>query len=174
MRNPGPFIAKLMTIVGAALVALFLSGDVGAEQRGPMTHTIFMTVLEVKGSTTTDKLAPPSVNPADVSKGYGFKGPGQADKNAPQKWEVSSYIFNPAFVTVRQGDEVVLNVFLVNGDEHEVWITAPDGARAVARTTWNRGREYSVRFRAEQVGAYQLTCSSHAPTMAATFLVLPR
>jgi plastocyanin len=174
MRNPGPFIAKLMTIVGAALVALFLSGDVGAEQRGPMTHTIFLTALEIKGSTTTDKLAPPSVNPADLSKGYGFKAPGQADKNAPQKWEVSSYIFNPAFVTVRQGDEMVLTAFVVNGDEHEMWVTAPDGARAVPKTMWNRGREYTVRFLADKVGAYQLTCSSHAPSMTATFLVLPK
>lgn len=174
MRNPGPFIAKLMTILGAVLVALFLSGDVGADQKGPMTHTIFLTALEIKGSTTTDKLAPPSVNPADVSKGYGFKGPGQADKNAPQKWEVSSYIFNPAFVTVRQGDEVVLTTFVVNGDEHEVWVTAPDGSKVVPNTKWHRGREYTVRFAAGKVGAYQLTCSEHAPSMLATFLVLPK
>ena len=174
MRNPGPFIAKLMTIVGAALVAVFLSSAAGAEQTGPMTHTIFLTALEIKGSTTTDKLAPPSVNPADVSKGYGFKGPGQADKSAPQKWEVSSYIFNPAFATVRQGDEVVLTTFVVNGDEHEVWVTAPDGTKVVPNTKWHRGREYTVRFVAGKVGAYQLTCSEHAPSMAATFLVLPR
>ncbi len=96
------------------------------------------------------------------------------DKNAPQKWEVSSYIFSPAFVTVRQGDEVVLTTFVVNGDEHEMWVTAPDGARAVPRTKWNRGREYTVRFLADKVGAYQLTCSSHAPSMTATFLVLPK
>ena len=174
MRNPGQIIARLTMIAAAALVAVFLSSRAGAEQRGPMTHTIFLTALEVKGSRTTDKLAPPSVNPADVSKGYGFKGPGQADKNAPQKWEMSSYIFNPAFVTVRQGDEVVLTAFVVNGDEHEMWVTAPDGARAVPKTIWNRGREYTVRFLAGKVGAYQLTCSSHAPSMIATFLVLPK
>jgi len=174
MRTPGWFLAKLVTIVGAALVALFVSGDVGADQKASMTHTIFLTALEIKGSTTTDKLAPPSVNPADVSKGYGFKAPGQADKNAPTKWEVASYIFNPAFVTVRQGDEVVLTAFVVNGDEHEVWVTAPDGSKVVPNTKWHRGREYTVRFVAGKVGAYQLTCSEHAPSMLATFLVLPK
>jgi plastocyanin len=174
MNRPRRLTAKLLAAIGAALAGLLLSSDLGAEQKGPTTHTIFLTALEVKGSTTTDKLAPPSVNPADLSKGYGFKAPGQADKNAPQKWEVSTYIFNPAFATVRQGDEVVLTTFVVNGDEHEMWVTAPDGRRAVEKTTWNRGREYTVRFRADQVGAYQLTCSSHAPSMAATFLVLPK
>lgn len=174
MRHPRRFTATLMAVIGAAVLGLLLSSDVGAEKRAPMTHTIFLTALEVKGSTTSDKLAPPSANPADLSKGYGFKGPGQADKNAPQKWEVSSYIFNPAFVTVRQGDEVVLTTFVVNGDEHEMWVTAPDGRRVVEKTMWNRGREYTVRFRADQVGAYQLTCSNHAPSMAAAFLVLPR
>lgn len=174
MGDPGRFLARLAMLLGTALVAVFLSSGAGAEQKGPMTHTIFLTALEVKGSTTTDKLAPPSVNPADISKGYGFKGPGQADKSAPQKWEVSSYIFNPAFVTVRQGDEVVLTVFVVNGDEHEMWVTAPDGTKVVPNAKWHRGREYTARFVADKVGAYQLTCSSHAPSMLATFLALPR
>jgi plastocyanin len=140
----------------------------------PTTHAIFMTGMEVKGSTTADKLAPPPVNPKDLSKGYGFKAPGEADKQNPQKWEVASYIFAPSFVAVRQGDTVKLTAFLVNGDEHEVWITGPDGREVVSKRTWNRGREYEVSFVADKLGTYQLTCSSHAPTMSATFLVLPR
>lgn len=174
MRYSGAFLGRSIQSVSVAMLALVLASGVGAQQQGAKTHTIFLTALEVKGATTTDKLAPPFVNPADVSKGYGFKAPGQADKNAPQKWEVSSYIFSPAFVTVRQGDEVVLTAFVVNGDEHEVWVTAPDGTRVVPKTKWSRGREYSVRFRADKVGAYELTCSNHAPSMAATFMVLPR
>ena len=69
---------------------------------------------------------------------------------------------------------MVLTTFVVNGDEHEVWVTAPDGTKVVPNTKWHRGREYTVRFVAGKVGAYQLTCSEHAPSMAATFLVLPR
>jgi plastocyanin len=83
-------------------------------------------------------------------------------------------MFSPGFVTVRQGDTVNLTAFVVNGDEHEVWVTDPRGREVVAKTKWNRGRQYEVSFVAEKVGPYQLTCSSHAPTMAATFLVIPR
>ena len=174
MKNRGSLAIALATVIGGALFGLVLTADVGAQQKSGTTHTIFLTALEVKGSTTTDKLAPPSVNPKDISKGYEFKAPGVADKNAPQKWEVSTYIFSPGFVTVRQGDTVNLTAFVVNGDEHEVWVTDPQGREVVAKTKWNRGRQYEVSFVAEKVGPYQLTCSSHAPTMAATFLVVPK
>lgn len=156
------------------LALLLLTGRGLGQTDTPATHTIFMTGMEVKGSTTADKLQPPPVNPKDISKGYGFKGPGEADKADPKKWEVSSYIFSPSFVIARQGDTVRLTTFMVNGDEHEVWIAAPDGQRAVAATKWNRGREYTVQFVAEKTGNYQLVCSEHAPSMIATFLVLPR
>jgi hypothetical protein len=65
-----------------------------------------MTAVEIKGATTTETLAPPSVNPTTLSKGYGFKAPGEADKNAPQRWEVASYTFIPGFITAQQGDTV--------------------------------------------------------------------
>ena len=160
--------------VFAVIVIVVLTGE-GLGQTGqPTTHTIFVTALEVKGGTTTDKLAPPSVNPEDLSKGYEFKRPGEADKNNPRRWEVTSYRFDPSFVAVHQGDTVKLIVFVVNGDEHDVRITDPEGREVVPMTVWNRGREYQLSFVAKTAGTYQLTCSKHAPTMAATFLVLPR
>ncbi len=167
-------LKTVIVLVGVAGLSLLVLGNLGAQQRPATTHTVFLTALEIKGSTTADKLAPPPLNPADLSKGYGFKGPGQADKNAPQKWEVSSYIFAPAALAVRQGDTVALTAFVVNGDEHEVWINAPDGQKVVASMMWNRGREYRTQFVAEKVGTYQLVCSNHAPSMVAAFVVLPR
>lgn len=161
-------------LVGAMLFGLALSGESLGQTDTPATHTIFMTAIEIKGGTTADKLTPPAVNPKDLSKGFDFKGPGQADRQNPQRWEVSSYMFTPSFVVVRQGDTVKLTAFVVNGDEHEVRINGPDGREVVAKTIWNRGREYEVSFVAEKLGAYQLACSTHAPTMGATFLVLPR
>jgi plastocyanin len=162
----------LYTLLLGALI--LLTGKGRGQTDTPTTHTIFVTGMEVKGSTSADKLAPPLVDPKDLSKGYGFKAPGEADKADPKKWEVSSYVFTPGFVTVGQGDTVKLTTFMVNGDEHEVWVAAPDGKRVVAATKWNRGREYTVQFVAEKAGAYQLVCSEHAPSMIATFLVLPR
>lgn len=67
-----------------------------------------------------------------------------------------------------------LTVFVVNADEHEVRIIDPDGREVVSMTKWNRGREYRVSFVANRVGSYHLTCSTHAPTVTATFVVLPR
>jgi plastocyanin len=160
--------------LGTAAALLLLVGESLGQSGMVATHTIFMTGMEVKGATTADKLTPPSVNPNDLSKGYGFKAPGEADKQNPQKWEVASYIFSPSFVVVRQRDTVKLTAFLVNGDEHEVRVMDADGREVVAKAMWNRGREYHISFVAEKPGAYQLICSSHAPTMIATFLVLPR
>lgn len=159
------------------MMALFLTAAQGMGQTdtaAPASHTIFVTGLEVKGGTTVDKLAPPSINPKDLSRGYDFKPPGEADKANPKRWEVSSYRFDPGFVAVRQGDTVRLVVFIVNGDKHMVWIAAPDGKKAVSDTVWSRGREYVLQFVAEKTGVYHLVCSEHAPTMAVTILVLPR
>ena len=160
---------------GLVLCAVFLStSEVLGQSGGPTTHTIFMTAIELKGATTVDKLAPPPINPKELSKGYEFKPPGEADKSDPKKWEVSSYRFAPGFVTVRQGDTVKLTVFVVNADEHEVGITDPEGREVAARAKWKRGREYQVSFVAKKIGSYHLTCSTHAPTMTATILVLSR
>jgi plastocyanin len=158
--------------IAALTLVVAVSSDTGAQSKA--THTVFVSLVEIKGGTTADKLQPPTLNPQDLSKGYEFKGLGAADKNSPQRWEVSTYMFAPGYVTVRQGDEVVVTAFVVNGDEHEVWINAPDGTTVVPKTKWNRGREYRASFVAEKPGAYQLLCSNHAPSMTATFFAIPK
>jgi plastocyanin len=166
---------SLLVLAGAVVLGLALWTREGlAREEGPTTHTIFIRGVEIKGGTTADKLAPPAVNPKDLSKGYEHKAPGEADKAKPTRWEVSAYMFTPSFVTVRQGDTVKLTAFIVNGDEHEVWVTDPDGQKVVANQKWNRGREYSAEFVAKKAGNYQLMCSEHSPSMITTFLVLPR
>jgi plastocyanin len=165
----------LFVLAGVTLLGLVLwSGVSLADGDKPTTHTIFLSAVEIKGGTTTDKLAPPSVNPKELSRGYEYKAPGEADQKMPTRWEVSSYLFTPSFVTVRQGDTVKLTAFIVNGDKHEVSVTAPDGRKVVNNTVWQRGREYEIQFVAEKAGTYQLVCHEHAPSMIATFLVLPK
>ncbi len=159
---------------GVLLWSALLPGSNASAQRAPATQEILMSAVEIKGATTTEKLSPPAVNPVELSKGYGFKAPGEAEPGAPERWEVSSYLFTPGFVTVQQGDTLRLTVFVVNGDQHEVAVLAPDGQVVVPTATWQRGREYKISFVAEQVGAYHLRCLTHAPTMAATILALPR
>jgi plastocyanin len=162
------------TIFGILLMSVWLWGQGAGEQGAPRMHQFFMTAVEIKGATTTDTLAPPAVNPVDLSKGYGFKGPGEADKAAPQRWEVASYAFAPEFIAVQLGDAVALTTFVVNGDHHDVVVLAPDGQVVVPTALWQRGREYQVSFVAEKMGTYQLKCFAHAPSMTANILVLPR
>ena len=112
---------------GMLILSACLWGREASAQQAPRTHQVFMTAIENKGGTTTETLAPPAVNPVELSKGYGFIGPGEADKTAPQRWEVASYSFAPGFITVSQGDTVTLTAFVVNGDHHDVALLAPDG-----------------------------------------------
>ena len=71
-----------MTPVGIlVLSALLLAQDATGQRE--QTHMIFMNAVEFKGSTTTEKLAPPSANPAGISKGYVYKSPGEAAQELP-------------------------------------------------------------------------------------------
>src|SRR5262245_55236664 len=158
---------------------LILTGTLFAEEavaQRPSTgsHAIYMTAVEFKGSTTADKLAPPPGDPTKISRGYVYKAPGQADPSDPQRWEVATYQFSPAFVTVLQGDSIMLSVFIANGDHHEVVLTDPEGEKIIAKAAWDRGREYTAFFQVRKVGTYRLECDIHAPSMTATILVLPR
>jgi plastocyanin len=87
---------------------------------------------------------------------------------------VASDQFSPAFLTVYQGDSIMLSVVIVNGDHHEMHLTDPDGESIIAKTTWDRGREYTAFFQAQKLGTYQLNCGTHAPSMTARILAPPR
>ena len=90
VRDPAE--GRSLILAAVTLLGLSLSAGVSfGQSAGPTTHTIFLTGVEVKGGTTADKLAPPAVNPKDLSRGYDFKRPGEADRQNLQRWEVSSY-----------------------------------------------------------------------------------
>jgi plastocyanin len=162
-------------VVGILLLsALFATTDARAQQGPTTVRHIYISAVEFKGSTTTDKVPAPRENPGQHLRGYTYKGPGDADPAIPQKWEVASYHFSPAFVAVQQGDTIVLSVFVVNGDHHQVQLTGPDGKVLIDKVTWDRGREYSAFFLADKVGVYHLSCGTHAPSMTATIMVLAR
>jgi plastocyanin len=165
---------RRLVVILAVLFAGPLLGEVSAQPGPAPIHRIFLSAVEFRGTTTRDTLAPPPLNPARASRGYEYKGPGDADPSNPQKWEVASNQFAPAWAIVPEGASVVMSVFIVNGDHHEVTLTAPDGQPLISKVTWERGREYTVYFVASQIGAYRLTCATHEPTMTATIPVLSR
>src|SRR3989442_12627725 len=122
-----------LLVVLFAVSVLSDSEDVTAQPGRARSHAIYMTAVEIKGSTTSDKVRPPQFDPRTLSRGYAYKGPGQADSSAPQRWEVSSYQFNPVFVTVQQGDSIMLSVFIANGDHHEMQLIDPEGESVIAK-----------------------------------------
>lgn len=163
--------SSVVLLVAGVLLAACGSGQTGAVGLTPGSVTFDVSVIEIKGAT--DGILAPDVNPRDLSDGYRFKPPGEYDADNPDKWQVSTYMFSPAAMTVAQGDRVTLRTFVINGDEHTVWLEAPDGSTVVSEITMNRGREYMVEFVADQAGYYTLHCDEHDPTMSATILTLP-
>lgn len=159
----------LLLIVASLLVMGCSSAS--AANLEPSEVTFDLSVIEIKGST--DGIAAPEVDPTTLSLGYRFAGPGDFDAGNPDKWQVSTYMFSPAAMTVAQGDKVTLRSFVINGDEHTVWVEAPDGTRVVNNEVMNRGREYQISFTAEQAGYYTLHCNEHSPTMSAQILAIP-
>jgi len=140
--------------------------DASGAQPGDVTFDV--EVIEIKGAT--DGIPAPDVDPESLSLGYRFKPPGEYDAENPDKWQVSTYLFAPGAMTVVNGDDVTLRLFGINGDEHVMWVEAPDGTKVTAEVVLNRGREIKMDFTADQLGHYKLICVTHAPTMQSDIL----
>lgn len=148
--------------------ALALAACSSAAAADPSDVTFDVELIEVKGAT--DGITAPDPDPTTLSAGYGYKPPGEYDADNPAKWQVATYMFSPGAMSVVKGDAVNLRMFGVNGDEHQIFVQAPDGSTVVDPFTANRGREYEVSFTADQTGHYKIICTTHAPTMTADIL----
>ena len=170
---------RLMALAGLAALLAAVSVACGAADEyadsfpPPTSRNIQVTAFEIKGSTSASELAPPSVDPATLSSGYGFKDVGVYEADS-DKWQVASYMWSPGEVTAFQGDTLDLNIFVLNGNKHETWVQGPDGETVVGPIELKRGREYTISIGVVKPGVYRLICNTHAPTMTAEILVLPR
>jgi plastocyanin len=157
-------------LIGLAIAAaLVVAGCSGGSAADPSDVTFDMSLIEIKGAT--DGISAPDIDPATLSQGYRYSPPGAFDAENPAKFQVSSYIFSPGAMAATVGDDVTLRMFGVNGDEHAIVVTAPDGSTAVPSFVVNRGREVSVNFEASVAGHYKVLCATHGPTMAADIFV---
>ena len=144
----------------------------GAPRIDPVERLIEVTGFEIKGTTNTEDLAVPEVDPSTLSAGYGYKAPG-FDEDNPTNWRVETYIWGPGNMTAFQGDKINLHTFILNGNSHTVRVEGPDGSTVVEDVEMNRGRTYNLKFDATQAGVYKLICITHEPTMTADIVVLP-
>ena len=131
----------------------------GAEKR-------FITILAVepKGGVTTDKEPFPG---ARLPSGGGYVISQPDEKTG--RWEVSSYVWQPSQIIVREGDEVTLEFVGINGAAHPTTIAAFGQAFTV-----KRGEAHRVTFKADKAGVFGILCSTHQPSMSGELIVLPR
>ena len=155
----------VLTVIVGLLLAACGGSNSGAE---PGDVTFDVELIEIKGGT--DGIPAPDVDPTSLSQGYRFTPPGEFDADNPAKWQVSTYMFSPASMSVIADDSVTLRFFGVNGDDHDVRVEAPDGSNAVDTFIVQRGREVQVSFDADQQGHYKIFCGIHGPTMTADIL----
>ncbi len=161
-------------IVGVSLILMTMvlfSACAGGTTVPSGERVFYINAIEIKGGT--DGISPPSTNPERLGKTFAYWPPGTVDSSKPNKWQVSSYQFNPSAMTVFQGDRVKLVLFVVNGDVHKDRIVDPDGTVVVAEAEHNRGRQYEITFTADKVGMYQLHCAEHKENMRAVITVVP-
>ncbi|RMF81696.1 MAG: hypothetical protein D6737_04165 [Chloroflexi bacterium] len=165
---------KLGFVLFIIILGLLFSVPItGAQEETELDVTFFLNAIEIKGTTSADSLAPPEIDPTTLSAGYGFKAPGVLSADSPNDWQVASYMFNDTSLVVREGDHVGLNIFVTNGNLHDVWVESPSGEIVAEPVAMNRGREYMLEFVAEETGYYKLICGTHAPTMTSNILALP-
>ena len=145
----------------------------GPASVGHVDRTIEVTAFEVKGTTNTDDLAVPDVDPKTLSAGFGYNAPG-FDDDSPNNWRVASYMWTPGNMVAFQGDSIDLHTFVLNGNFHNVWVEDPNGTKVVDDIEMNRGRTYNLEFDATEAGVYKLVCSTHGPTMTAEIVVIPQ
>jgi plastocyanin len=155
----------VLTVIVGLLLAACSASNSGAE---PSDVTFDVELIEIKGAT--DGIDAPDVDPTGLSAGYGYKPPGEYDADNADKWQVATYMFAPAAMSVVKGDEVTLRFFGVNGDHHGISLVAPDGSTVVDHFDMSRGQEKLLTFTADQVGHYKLICGNHSPTMTADIL----
>jgi plastocyanin len=169
-------IIGLLAVAAAALLLVAACGDDddgGGVSIPPTDRLIEVTGFEVKGTTNTDDLAVPEVDPETLSAGFGYDAPGFDDGN-PKNWRVASYMWTPGNMIAFEGDSIDLHTFILNGNSHNVWVEDPDGSKVVEDIEMNRGRDYNLEFEATKAGVYKLICSTHAPTMTAEIVVIPQ
>lgn len=160
MRSP----RVLASILALGILAAGLSActEAATSSIEPAERTIYMAAVEPKGGQTVDKEPFPETALPEGG-GYVLKEPNDEDR-----WEVSTYRWEPGTIVVTEGDLVTLEIIGINGAEHSFTIEGYDVSGLVTR-----GNLTTVSFTADKAGIFKIVCASHMPSMQADLVVLP-
>jgi plastocyanin len=89
--------------------------------------------------------------------------------NADGKWRMRAFVFQPAQVIVRQGDEVKLTFVGSQGPMHKIKV---DGV--ADEIVLKRGEIRSVTVKADKVGSISYVSVERMPSMRGEVVVLPK
>lgn len=156
-----PLLAAVLLALVAMMSMACSALGLAAEQ--PKDRTIYMAVVEPKGSTTT-AVEPFPAQQLPSGSGYNLIVPDDSGK-----WVVETYRFTPGTIVVNEGDSVTLEVLGVNGVEHPIVIEEYG-----ISTVLKRGEVQRLNFVADKPGVFKIICTIHAPSMQADLVVLQR
>jgi nitrosocyanin len=71
--------------------------------------------------------------------------------------KIERYVFDPGFIVVNKGDDVVLHLHDVKGSKHQIEIKA----FGVPELLIKRGELKTVKFKANKTGTFEITCGNH-------------
>jgi hypothetical protein len=142
---------------GAPYARLQMPGFAMAQ---PVRRTIYMATVEPRGTANPDEVMP--TDPLPAGGGYIVR------PTSDTLWEAVSYRWEPGTLVARQGEEITLEIFGINGRAHDITIEAFGQKGSVARGQLSR-----ITFTPDKTGIFNVVCTIHQPSMTADLVVLP-
>jgi plastocyanin len=153
-----------LAIFAGTLAAFAFSQPASAELREFHIVTVhYDGKTNAKGDASHKPEAFPA-KPFASTAGMWIKGP---QDNGD--WNVRAFVFDPANVTVMQGDDVRLHFVGIHGGSHQITVEGVDSP-----VTVTRGTTQTVSFKAAKPGIVTFTCVDHPPSMRGQVVVLAR
>ena len=128
----------------------------------PIERTIYINLIEPKGSTNVEKEPFPTVALPEGG-GYELKAPDETGN-----WVVETYSFSPSVIVVNQGDTVNIKMLGLNGALHKISIE-----NYIDEFDIHRGELKEISFVVDKAGTFKMSCDVHRPAMEGYLMVLP-